>query len=194
MNQEKVARFFRQLMEEGLGLDLSDPNLSETPERVARMYCQELLCNCCAIFDDLKTFPNTHGYDQIIVSDRIFFTSICSHHFLPFKGLAWLLYIPKDTLVGASKMERLVQHYACKPQLQENLCHEVIDRFAEVVQPLGAMVYIRAIHGCMKCRGVKQYGGSGMGTSAVYGAFKEDAQESKGLKLIELSMLDRQGE
>lgn len=194
MDEEKVQYYFAKLMELGLGLDLKDPNLADTPKRVAKMYCRELLCNQCAIFDDFTAFPNDMSYNQIIISDRIFFTSICAHHFLPFTGHAWILYIPEHYLVGASKMARLVNHYACKPQLQERLCHEVIDRFEEVVKPLGCMVYIRGIHGCMKCRGVRQYGGSGLGTSAVKGAFMENEQEMKGLELIKLSMLDRQGE
>jgi GTP cyclohydrolase I len=194
VDESKVALYFAKLMVEGLGLDLNDPNLIDTPRRVAKMYCQELLSECCTIYDDFTAFPNDMEYDQIIIGDRIFFTSVCAHHFLPFTGHAWILYIPKKLLVGASKMARLVNHYSCKPQLQERLCHEIIDRFDEVVKPLGCMVYMRGIHGCTKCRGVRQYGGSGLGTSAVKGAFKENEQEMKGLELIKLSMLDRQGE
>jgi len=194
VDEKKVEYYFAKLMEVGLKLDLKDPNLTDTPKRVAKMYCREFLCNQCVAFDDFTGFPNDIHYDQIIISDRIFFVSMCAHHFLPFTGNAWILYIPNDLLVGASKMARLVDHYACRPQLQERLCHEVINRFDAVIQPLGCMVYIRGIHGCMKCRGVRQYGGSGLGTSAVKGAFTENEQEMKGLELIKLSLLDRQGE
>ena len=189
MNKDIVEQLFRELMEKGLGFDLSDPNLCDTPNRVARMYCEEFFGNCCVEFTDFKAFPNEHQYDQIIISDLIFFVSVCSHHFLPFTGNAWVLYIPKYKLVGASKMARLVEHYAARPQLQENLCHEVLNSFVAGIEPVGAMVVMRGIHGCMKCRGVKQRG-SGMGTSAVYGAFKKPDVKSEGMDLIKLSLLD----
>lgn len=191
MNEELVENYFALLMEKGLGLDLSDENLAGTPQRVAKMFCREFFCNMGKDFTDYKCFPNSHQYSQIIISEKIFFTSYCSHHFLPFTGNAWILYIPKTKLVGASKPARSVEHYAQRPQLQENLCHEVLNSFVKHVEPHGAMVFIRAIHGCMKCRGVRQQAGGGMGTSAIWGAFKSDKTlELKGYELIKISMMD----
>lgn len=198
MDEKLIAVAFAQLMEYGLGLDLSDPNLEDTPERVARMYCRELLCNCCKEFSDWKAFPNKHSYNQIIMADRISFVSLCAHHFLPFTGNAWVAYIPESRaaggrLVGASKLARCVEHYACRPQLQEHLCHEVMNSLVGAITPLGAMVVMRAIHGCMKCRGVKQRGGSGMITSALHGIFHRDtAAKIEVLDMIKISLMDQQ--
>ena len=191
MNKEKVEFYFRKLMKEGLGFDLSDPNLAETPKRVAKMYCDEFFKGVGEGFLDFKSFPNSMGYNQIIMLDRIFFISVCAHHFLPFTGHAWILYIPKDKLVGGSKPARLVDHYASRPQIQEQLCHEVIKVFDEEVQPQGTMVMMRAVHECMKCRGVKQYSGAGMMTSVVSGAFaKDSAMELKGLEMVKISLME----
>jgi len=189
MNQERVAHFFKRLMVEGLGFKLSDPNLTETPERVAKMYCQEWFSGIDSEFDDFKSFPNSEGYKQIIAFDKIHFSSVCSHHFLPFTGYAWLLYIPKKTLVGASKPARLVTHYASRPQLQENLTHQVLNRFTEKIAPEGAMVVMRALHECMICRGAKQTNGAGMITDALSGCFFQPDVKSEGLELIKISLM-----
>ena len=193
MDISKVRYYFKLLMEEGLGFDLSDPNLSGTPDRVAKMYCQEFFCCVDQPFTDFKSFPNAHHYDQIIVSDKIHFVSMCSHHFLPFTGNAWILYVPDQLLIGASKPSRLVNHYACKPQLQEHLSWEVMNALEEGIKPLGIMVVMRGIHQCMKCRGAQQYGGSGMVTSVISGLFKEDpTMKQEGYELIKLSLLDEE--
>jgi GTP cyclohydrolase I len=117
---------------------------------------------------------------------------MCAHHFLPFTGNAWVLYVPEFHLVGASKMARMVEHYAKRPQLQEHLCHEVIECFNRGVKPQGCMVVMRGIHGCMKCRGVKQ-SGSGLTTSAIKGIFEDQRVKDEGMSLIHLSLLDKQG-
>ena len=193
MNEHLVAVLFEQLMTEGLGFDLTNPNLTETPLRVAKMFCREFFPNCNTEFKDFKAFPNTYNYDQIIVSDRIFFVSTCSHHFLPFVGHAWLLYIPKHKLIGASKCSRLINHYAGRPQLQENLGHEVMNAFNKSIEPRGTMIVMRAVHQCMKCRGAKQYGGAGMTTSCVSGYFYEDPTvKQEGFDLIKLSLMDKE--
>ena len=189
MDQSKVEHYFKLLMTEGLGFDLSDPNLSDTPSRVAKMYCREWFKSVGSEFTDFKSFPNDEGYQQIIMSDRIQFSSICSHHFLPFTGLAWVAYIPKDILVGASKMSRLVEHYASRPQLQENLTHQVLNSFVNHIVPEGVMVVMRAIHTCMTCRGVRQTNGAGMQTSALHGSFFQLDVKSEALELIKLSLI-----
>lgn len=201
MNEVIVETCFRELMEAGLGLDLSNPNLEDTPGRVARMFCREFFSKIGVEYTDWKAFPNSKNHSEIILCDLITFTSYCSHHFLPFTGLAWFMYIPKPywsdlnlhaqegMLVGASKPARAVEHYAQRPQLQEDLGHDVIESFMKSVKPLGAMLVMRAKHGCMQCRGVKQTR-SGLTTSIVRGCFKEDpAIKYEGLDLIKISLL-----
>lgn len=189
-----AEHLIKTLLSEVYGLDLSDPNLEGTPKRMARMYGEEFLKNVGVEFTDFQSFPNSFSYDQIVMSDKIFFTSMCSHHFLPFSGHAWVLYMPDKKLVGASKLARVVEHYAARPQLQENLGHEVMRVFVDVVKPFGAMILIRAIHACMSCRGVKQTRGAGFTTSVVHGNFREDPSlESKGLDLVRISLMDGGG-
>lgn len=184
-----TAFYFRKLMEEGLGLDLTNPNFKPTPKRVARMFCKEFFNGQHKEFTDFALSKNKRGYNQIIMLDNIHFVSICSHHFLPFVGKAWLLYIPDQYFVGASKPARCIEHYAARPQLQEDLCHDVINQFNNVVKPKGVMVVTRAVHGCMSCRGVKQNNGAGMMGSAVLGCFTEsDSTKQEGLTLIEISI------
>jgi len=182
-----VKDMFSQLMTEGLGFDLNDSNLSGTPARVARMYCDEFFKNVGIEFTDYKSFPNDHNYKEIIVFPPISFISTCSHHFLPFYGTAYVAYIPSYSLIGASKPARLVQHYAARPQLQENLCKEVIGAFNKNIKPDGCMVVMKAVHMCMISRGVKQPDNGGMVTSAIRGRFKIDSVKQEALKLMGLT-------
>lgn len=185
MNEIKLRAALTQALEEGLGLDLSDPNLKDTPDRIARMWSNEFCKNLDKDFIDYSWFPNTHNYNAIIVSDTIEFVSMCSHHFLPFYGKGWLAYMPNERLVGLSKMSRVIQHYAARPQLQEDLCHQVLDNFNHYVKPKGAMVMLKAIHGCIACRGAKQPNQK-MITSAVSGVAKELSFKSEVFSLINL--------
>ena len=188
MNQEAAEKHLTALLTTGLGLDLSDPNLVDTPKRMAKMYINEFFANVDKEFNDFKSFPNNNHYDQIIMFDHIHFTSMCSHHFLPFTGLAWLLYIPKDKLIGASKAARLIEHYAKRPQLQENLAHQVANRFWHTIKPLGVMVLMQAVHACMSCRGVRQYAGASMGTNIVKGYFLEQPHvKAEAMEMIKIS-------
>lgn len=189
MNQSLTELYIHKMLVEGLGLDLNDPNLVDTPKRMAKMYHTELFHNVGEEFpaESFSTFPNDENYSQIIMVDNVHFDSMCSHHFMPFTGKAWFLYIPGERLAGVSKLPRLIEHYSARPQLQENLCHQIMNRFVEVMQPIGAMLVMRAIHGCMSCRGVRQYNGTGMTSSAIYGTFKEEATRLEGMGLIQLS-------
>jgi GTP cyclohydrolase I len=189
MDIRKVEEHIFFALQEGLGLDMTDPNLADTPKRIAKMYVEEFFKGKEKDFDSITTFPNEDNYQQIILLDRIHFVSVCSHHFLPFVGLAWLGYIPDKLLVGASKPSRIIAHYAARPQLQERLCHQVITRFEEAVKPRGTILVMRAVHGCMSHRGAKQIGGAGMITSAVSGVFEKDAKaRAEAMDLINLSL------
>jgi GTP cyclohydrolase I len=189
MNELIVRECLTRMLSEGLGLDLTDPNLSETPDRIARTYCQEFFAGLNPKnIPNITCFPNDQHYNEIIMLDNIPFVSMCSHHFLPFQGLAWFLYIPDELLIGASKVSRIISHLAARPQLQEKLTQQVVDFFKAAVNPLGAMLVMRAVHGCMSCRGIKQGLEGGMVTSVVYGSFAENlTTRNEGLELIKLS-------
>ena len=188
MNKKVIESAIAKLIQDGLGLDLKDPNLSGTPKRVAKMYVDEFFSSVGKRFTKLKLFPNDVGYNQIIQMDRVYFVSVCSHHLLPFTGYAWFSYIPAKTFVGASKIGRMIIHHSNKPQLQEKLSHEILLDFVNRVEPLGAMLVMRGIHGCMSDRGIKQ-SSLGMTTSAVWGAMEEQSVKEECLDLIKISLL-----
>jgi GTP cyclohydrolase I len=188
MKERIIEDCFRLIISEGLGLSLDDPNLSGTPKRMARMYCH-MFRNAKIPSMELTLFPN-EGHEELIMLDRIHFVSWCSHHFLPFEGYAWMGYIPDKMIVGASKPARLIEHISARPNLQEDLCSDVILAFDMKVKPKGTILVMRAIHNCMRCRGVMQTGGAGMITSALSGVFKEDAKaRAEAMDLIKLSMM-----
>lgn len=193
MDKKEIVQYHVRELLKGLGLDLLDPNLIDTPERVARMYVDELMSSLEKEPPDLKTFPNkSSAYDEIILFDNIPFTSLCSHHLLPFSGKAWLAYIPNDRLIGASKSARLIHYFSGKPQLQEKLAIEIADYLEEQIAPKGIILVMRAVHGCMACRGIKTGPNAGMMTSVTRGAFRSDqSTRNEALKLIELSISDR---
>jgi GTP cyclohydrolase I len=174
-----------------MNLDLNDPNLKDTPDRLARMYSKELLLANSTEPPKLKSFPDG-GFDEIILFDNIPYVSLCSHHFLPFSGRAWLLYIPDKQLIGSSKSSRLISYFGGKPQLQERLGMEVINYFCKEIEPKGVMLVMRAIHGCMSCRGVKTGMQAGMTTSITRGSFRDFPEtRSEAMGLIHLSIMDR---
>jgi GTP cyclohydrolase I len=177
------------MLSEGLGLDLTDPNLKDTPDRIARTYCREFFTGLNPDnAPKITVFPNDDNYNEIIMLDNIPFISMCSHHFLPFQGLAWFLYIPGPSLIGASKINRVISYLSARPQLQEKLTHQIMDYITDCLAPKGAMLVMRAIHSCMSCRGIKQGLGGGMTTSVVYGNFIENnITRNEGLELIKLS-------
>ena len=188
MGIKETTEHLERVLSEGLGLDLTDPNLLDTPKRIAKMFHNEFFANVGVDFTDFTTFPNEEHYDQIILLDKIHFVSMCSHHFLPFTGYAWLAYIPNKKLVGASKPSRLIVHYSKRPQLQEKLTKQCLTTFVDEVDPKGAMLVLRGIHQCMTSRGAKQTNGSGMITSAVCGYFKDNpSTKQEALSLIQLS-------
>jgi len=190
VNKSTISRCFVDIIQSGLGLDITDPDISPTPDRIADMYTDELFAGVGKEFDDFALSPNVHNYNQIVMSDCITFSSMCAHHFLPFQGQAWVAYLPSENLIGLSKMSRIVSHYAARPQLQENLTHEVINNFVQGLKPRGAMVVLRCTHACMSCRGARQNSGSGMITSAINGEFLTDPDlKIETIMLILMSLL-----
>ncbi len=179
----EIAAHFQAIMQ-ALKLDLHDANLTGTPERVARMYLEIFAGLEAGTRPKLKTFPNTEHYNQMVSVRDISFFSMCAHHFLPFFGRAHVAYVPNGRIVGLSKLARVVEFYARRPQLQERMTEQIIDFLVSELHPEGAMVVIEANHLCMEMRGVKKPGTSTT-TSAIRGMFENRALREEFLSLLQ---------
>jgi GTP cyclohydrolase I len=177
-----VAERFRGVME-ALGLDLADPNLADTPLRVARSYRELFAGLHPGAEPDLRTFPNSDGYSQVVAVTGIPFHSVCAHHFLPFFGTAHVAYLPKDRVVGLSKLARVVEHFARRPQIQERLTEQIVDLLDRRLRPAGVMVLLQASHFCMEMRGVRKPG-TRTTTSAWRGAFSDERRRREFLETV----------
>ena len=154
---------------EALGIDLSDPSLAATPGRMVRAYVELLSPPEMS----LTTFPNDAGYDELVLACDIPFTSICEHHLLAFTGSATVGYLPGATLLGLSKLARVVDLYARRPQIQERMTKQIADWLDERLEPRGVGVVVRAEHSCMTLRGARARGSSTV-TSALLGLVRTD--------------------
>jgi GTP cyclohydrolase I len=155
-----------------LNLDRRDPNLAGTPERVAKMYLEMFHGLFEGAEPTVTTFPNEENYQAMVMEREIPFYSLCAHHLVPFYGHAHIAYIPNRRIVGLSKLPRILEFYAHRPQLQERLTEQVADCLWTKLQPLGAMVVIEARHLCVEMRGVKKPGALTV-TSAIRGCFED---------------------
>ncbi len=122
---------------------------------------------------EITTFPNSEGYDELVVARSIPFSSLCEHHLLPFSGLAHVGYLPAERLVGLSKLARVVSHFSRRLQVQERLTTQVADWLSGELRPKGVGVVLEAEHACMSLRGVRA-GGSRTMTSALRGLVRDD--------------------
>jgi GTP cyclohydrolase IA len=154
-----------------LGIDLDAGGLRETPARMVRAYTE--------LFESetfrLTTFPNDEGYDELVLARGIPFRTVCEHHMLPFFGVAQVGYLPGERIVGLSKLARVVQHYAARPQTQERLTKQVANCLATRLHPRGAGVVLEAEHTCMTLRGVQARGSTTI-TSALMGILRDDGR------------------
>ncbi|MET7486812.1 GTP cyclohydrolase I FolE [Streptomyces sp. NPDC005538] len=154
-----------------LGISTSSESLRGTPGRMARAYAE--------LFSprpfDLTTFPNDEGYDELVLARRIPVRSICEHHLLPFVGTAHVGYLPGGRILGLSKLARVVEHFSCRPQVQERLTKQVADWLQIRLEPKGVGVVIEAEHSCMTLRGVQATGSSTM-TSTLLGLLRTDGR------------------
>lgn len=154
-----------------LGVDRDDPNLQDTPKRVASMFLEMFHGLKEGAEPQITTFPNEEGYQAIVMERDIPFYSMCAHHLVPFYGHAHIAYIPGKHIVGLSKVPRILEFYAKRPQIQERLTEQVADYLWQRLEPLGVMVVIEARHLCMEMRGVKKPGTLTV-TSAIRGTFE----------------------
>jgi GTP cyclohydrolase I len=179
----KAREAIRQMLL-AMGEDPDREGLRDTPDRVIRSwseifagYMQDPATILATTFEDVK------GYDEMILLRDIPFHSNCEHHMLPFEGKAHVAYLPKDRVVGLSKLARLVDCFARRLQIQERMTREIAHAMMEHLQPLGCGVVIEASHGCMVCRGVKKEGAT-MVTSTLEGDFRTPATRAEFMSLI----------
>ncbi|MFL5841273.1 MAG: GTP cyclohydrolase I FolE [Thermoleophilaceae bacterium] len=152
-----------------LGADIADPQLRETPRRMAQAYAELLTPKPFRP----TTFPNEDGYDELVLVRSIPFHSLCMHHLLPFHGIAHVGYLPGDRIVGLSKLARVVELFARDLQLQERMTTQIADWLQEELSPKGVGVVLEAEHMCMALRGVQTYGAKTV-TSALHGLVRDD--------------------
>ncbi len=173
MDLERIENAVREILS-AVGEQPDREGLRDTPRRVAKMY-QEL-------FSGLGKNPAEHletafheQYDELVVLRDIPFNSMCEHHLMPFEGKAHIAYLPDGQVVGISKLARVVDGFAHRPQVQERLTSQIADLLMEKLQAKGVAVVMSATHTCMTCRGIRK-AGSLMVTSAVRGLCKSDAR------------------
>jgi len=180
---KNIQHHFKMIMQE-MGLDLTDDSLSGTPYRVAKMYVKELFYGLNpANKPKLSTFENKYGYKKMLVEENITIDSACEHHFLPIVGHAHVAYIPKDKVIGLSKINRLVNYYARRPQVQERLVLQILNDLQQVLDTKDVIVSVTSKHLCVSSRGIKDQ--TSLTTTLEYGGcFSETATRNEFLKII----------
>jgi GTP cyclohydrolase I len=154
-----------------LGISTDSENLRGTPGRMARAYAEMFSPRPF----DLTTFPNDEGYDELVLARGIPLRSVCEHHLLPFVGTAHIGYLPGQRILGLSKLARVLEHFACRPQVQERLTTQVANWLRVHLEPKGVGVVIQAEHSCMTLRGVQATGSTTL-TSTLLGRLRTDAR------------------
>jgi len=180
---KNIQHHFEMIMQE-MGLDLTDDSLSGTPYRVAKMYVKELFYGLNPVNKPkLSTFDNKYGYKKMLVEQNINIDSACEHHFLPIVGHAHVAYIPKDKVIGLSKINRLVDYYARRPQVQERLVLQILNDLQNVLDTKDVIVSVTAKHLCVSSRGIKDQ--SSFTTTLEYGGcFSDTETRNEFLKII----------
>jgi len=183
MDKEKIAEGMKLILE-AIGENPQREGLSGTPDRVAKMY-EEIFFGLKENAVDHLDITFTENHEEMVLVKDIPIYSMCEHHFLPFYGFAHVAYIPKNgKIAGLSKLVRVVETFAKRPQLQERLTSQVANILMDKLTPRGVMVVIEAEHMCMTMRGIKKAGSMTI-TSAVRGVFKtSEATRAEGFSLI----------
>ena len=174
---EKIAKHFTAIMEE-LGLDLTDDSLIDTPNRVAKMYTREIFQGLnYDYFPKCTKIENKMSMNNSFVLERnINVQSNCEHHFVVIDGRATVAYIPRKTILGLSKLNRIVQFFSKRPQVQERLTEQIAETISYITGSPDVAVYIEAVHYCVKSRGIQDVTSSTM-TLATRGVFAEEKSE-----------------
>ncbi len=169
-----------------MGLDLTDDSLKGTPHRVAKMYIKEIFQGLNpANKPKMALFENKYKYNEMLVEKNISFYSNCEHHFVPIMGKAHVSYISKGQVIGLSKLNRLVQYYAKRPQVQERLTMQIGKELQQILETQDVAVVIDAKHLCVASRGVEDDTSSTV-TAFYGGAFKQEERKIEFLRYLEL--------
>lgn len=177
---------FKEIMEI-MGLDLTDDSLSGTPRRVAKMYIKEVFSGLNpANKPKVALFENKYKYDEMLVEKDITFYSNCEHHFVPIIGKAHVAYISNGKVIGLSKINRIVDYYAKRPQVQERLTVQIANELMEILGTQDVAVVIDAEHLCVSSRGVKDVNSSTI-TAQFHGKFKDEGTRKEFLTYINSS-------
>lgn len=164
---------FAEIMR-ALGLDLTDDSLIDTPKRVAKMYVNEIFWGLdYEAFPKCTTVDNKMHYNEMVVERNVSVQSNCEHHFVVIDGLATVAYVPKQKVLGLSKINRIVEYFSKRPQIQERLTEQIFHTLQFILETEDVAVMIDAQHYCVKSRGVEDTGSSTV-TSRLGGGFKND--------------------
>jgi GTP cyclohydrolase I len=154
----KIQYHFKEIMET-LGMDLSDDSLSGTPGRVAKMFVKEIFSGLQPKnLPDISLFDNKFGYKEVLIEKNITVQSFCEHHFLPIIGKAHIAYKPDSKVIGLSKLNRVVDYYSRRPQVQERLTRQIAETLRQILETESVAVYIEAVHFCVQARGIEHQG------------------------------------
>ncbi len=180
---ERIAGHFEEIMQL-IGLDLDDDSLSGTPRRVAKMYVQEIFSGLNPVNKPKPTlFDNKFQYRNMVVERDILLQSFCEHHFLPIYGRAHVAYISSGKVIGLSKLNRIVEYYSKRPQVQERLTMQIAAELKEVLETEDVAVYIDAKHMCVQARGIEHQESSTV-TFEYGGKFLNDSTRREFLSAI----------
>lgn len=181
---ERISEKFGEIMQI-LGLDLSDDSLRGTPDRVARMYVNEVFSGLNPQKQpDITLFENPYAYRDMLLERNIRFYSHCEHHFVPFYGFAHVAYISSGKIIGLSKLNRLVQYYARRPQVQERLTMQIARGVSEALQSEHVAVVVKAEHLCVASRGIQDTHSSTV-SSVFLGNFQDQALQDRFWKMLD---------
>lgn len=183
LKMELIAGHFKEIMQI-LGLDLTDDSLMGSPKRVAKMYVQEVFSGLNPKNKPkVRLFENKYKYDQMLVEKEITFYSHCEHHFVPIYGKAHVAYFSSGKVIGLSKINRIVQYYAKRPQVQERLTMQIANELRNILQTDDVAVVLDATHMCVSSRGVSDTN-SMTGTAFFDGKFKDQNIKTEFLNYI----------
>ncbi|MBQ1969497.1 MAG: GTP cyclohydrolase I FolE [Flavobacteriales bacterium] len=182
---EIIERDFRHIMHT-LGLDLTDDSLRGTPARVARMYVKEIFSGLNPEnHPRMSSFENKYQYGQMLIEKNITLHSTCEHHFLPIVGRAHVAYISQGNIIGLSKLNRIVDYYARRPQVQERLTVQIVEALQKILDTPDVACVIDARHMCVTTRGIKDTASSTI-TAHYGGRFNESETRSEFLRYLEI--------
>ncbi len=178
-----IAHHFREIMNV-LGLDLNDDSLNGTPARVAKMYVKEIFAGLNpANKPEIALFANKYKYSQMLVEKNITVYSNCEHHFVPIIGKAHVAYIPNGKVIGLSKLNRIVQYYSQRPQVQERLTVQIANELKSILETDDVAVVVDAVHLCVSSRGVKDVNSTTL-TAEYSGLFLQEDKKREFLSYI----------